>query len=77
MMKMEWIKCSDRLPVRGVSVLASGYEDKINNSIYVAWIESFVNNNPIWTYSWCCGCHPEYKITHWCELPKFTEINDD
>ena len=74
---MEWISVKERLPEKGVSVLAVAIyrispEHDFTSSMYVAWIEGYgLENKPIWEYSWCCGCFcDDPPITHWAFLPK-------
>ena len=66
-----WISIKDKLPELGVSVLVYQFEDKVNNGIYVAWIEKLgIEDKPIWQYSWCCGCFVPREVTHWRDLPE-------
>jgi len=66
-----WISVNDKLPPLMESVLVSQFESKIDNGIYVAWIEKLgIENKPIWQYSWCCGCYVPKGVTHWQPLPE-------
>jgi hypothetical protein len=67
----KWISVKDRLPPLMESVLVSQFKSKIDNDIYVAWIEKLgIKNKPMWQYSWCCGCYVPKGVTHWMPLPE-------
>lgn len=72
---MTWVSVKEKLPNIGESVIVYQFEDKINNGLYVAWIEKLgIENKPVWQYSWCCGCYCPAEITHWMPLPDAPEI---
>lgn len=66
----KWISVKEKLPEHKKEILVSSGEG-INQQQYVAWIESIgISEQPIWQYSWCCGCFVPDTVTHWKPLPE-------
>jgi len=61
-LKMEWIKCSERMPEENSNVIF--YE----NDFSCIYIGSYEN---IYGYKWIVNCMEiEQKVTHWMPLPE-------
>lgn len=67
----EWIKCTDRLPEIGQSVLAI---DKDNYFKIVTLWKYSSNSLPLWAYH---NDRDDEEPTHWMPLPDLPEVNDE
>lgn len=54
----DWIKCSDRLPFNGQTVLVSGGTAQLKNGVWYTGMEEPLFRRPI-----------EWTVTHWMPLP--------